>query len=132
MKEDFKREVVRELKVFGMDAKEEIITQTGKGLDYQGRSFVGYTPRYKKFKAGLGRNVSRPDLRLSTSGGMLSTIQYEVIERGSRVILKLNFASNFSALKALGNMRTREFFAISRKSGKDFLDRMTNVFRRLK
>ena len=129
LKEQFQREVVAEMQRIALDNREEVITRTGRGLDVNSQSFTAYTPKYAKFKASKGRN-GRVDLRFS--GRMLQSFQTQVFQRGSKFIARIFPGSNLDALKVQGNMRWREFFAISDKQKQEFRDRMTNVFRRLK
>lgn len=130
MKEQLRAEVVKEMGKLALDEKEEVVTRTGKGIDFRGSAFVRYTSAYAKRKSAAGRNVSRPDLRFS--GRILQSFQIQVVQKGTKIIARIFPGSNLEALKVRGNMRFREFFAISDKSRKSFHDRMTNVFRRLK
>lgn len=130
LKQRFSEGVAREMAQLAIDEKEEIVTRTGRGLDYRESAFVRYTSHYAKRKAESGRSISRPDLRYS--GRMLQSLQTQVIQRGSKIIARIFPGSNLDALKVRGNMRLREFFAISDKSRQSFHNRMNSVFRRLK
>lgn len=130
MKAEIQQQIIREMERVAVDNKEEVVTRTGRGLDYDGKPFARYSAKYARFKSDKGRNVSRPDLRLS--GRMLQSIQHKVLIQGKKIVARIFPISNFEALKIRGNMRTREFFAISEKQKKDFRDRISNLFRRLK
>ena len=130
-KSQFAREVAEEMYEAVKDAKEEIVHETLRGVDYQGKAFVPYSKGYAKSKAKDTKfSLLRPNLW--RTGHMIESLQVRVTRRGSKVIGILAPAGSGEALKVVWNMRLRKFFAISETVRKDYQERMTNVFGRLK
>ena len=49
--------------------------RTAKGVDYKGKTFDPYDPKYAMFRAGKGRPVNKVDLFFT--GSMLSSMDYK-------------------------------------------------------
>lgn len=82
--------------------------RTARGKDYQGNDFVKYTPEYKKIRQSK-ELPTRPDLFFS--GNMLSNMT----QKSSPTQAQIYFSAVREGLKAIGNQRTRKFFAIGDK-----------------
>jgi len=100
----------------------EIISRTMGGRDVKGSGFKRYSEEYKKFKRQRGRNTSKVDLTFT--GQMLGSISHETkVQRGGAMILGRIFFSNAAAAKkAKKNLRLRNFFGVSEKEKKRFVD----------
>lgn len=121
-----------------IQARREIIERTQQqGVDVDGAEFTAYTPAYAAFKylkkgrGGFSRsekkklkqssvirgkfsNFGRPNLTLT--GVMLQSIATGVsysFGKGRELLGAIYFSSAREAVKALGNMRKRRFFALS-------------------
>jgi len=88
--------------------RQNISRRTLKGLDYQGRSFVPYTPEYREFRRSIGAPL-RPDLKVS--GQMLGAMTVDATASRGRIF----FTRNAEGIKALGNDKKRPFFSIGTK-----------------
>lgn len=133
MKQRIESGLIDEMKAVALDNLEEIKTRTvSRGLDVKGSAFAQYSPKYKRFKAEKTKsNAGRVNLVLS--GRMMQSLQIAVVQRGTKIVAKIFPSSNKEALKVSGNMRYREFFAISDEQVKAFRDRIANfIGRRLK
>jgi len=149
MKSDIQAALITELKHFAGEQLEEVKTRTfTRGVDANDAPFAPYTSKYQRFKnrhtngivsrngkqqanaiKGVG-SFARPNLILS--GDMQRAVQSGVFIQGKKIVVKV-FINGKDALKALGNMKKRKFFLISKKSEQDFRDLMSNfIGRRLK
>lgn len=130
MKERVQSGLVDEMKAHALDTLEEIKTRTvSKGVDASGAAFTAYTPKYRRFK-GEKTKSNAGKVNLTLTGRMIQSLQVSVVQRGTKTIAKIFPSSNKEALKVRGNMRYREFFAISEEQGKAFNDRIANFLRR--
>lgn len=106
-----------------VEAATGIVQRTRQKQDAQGGTFKPLTPAYKKYKTKKGR-LGVPDLTFS--GRMLAAIASK-IEQPSAAVLQgtIFFNSALEAAKAKGNMRLRNFFALSR----DQINRILSLLR---
>jgi hypothetical protein len=103
---------LKELPRIVSDEATIIVARTGKGIDAEGASFAPYVPKYAKIRGDLGFNTSPPDLR--RTGNMLSSIRLKntkITETSAST--EIAFGSQIEIDKARGNMRKRNFFALS-------------------
>ena len=101
-----------------------IVERTKQGLDFKKRSFVPYTPKYKKHRTEHGRSA-RPDL--IWSGQMLAQIStLSMPDKASIMFLNphhelIAIAQHFG-LRAKGIKNPRPFFRLSSEQEKKIVD----------
>jgi len=98
--------------------------RTAKGKDYQGNSFVKYTSAYAKTRRAKGLPLT-PDLFVK--GNMLSNMT----QKSSPTQSQIYFSAVRENLKALGNQRTRKFFAIGDKEAPVLMNKFMEEYNRL-
>lgn len=82
--------------------------RTARGRDYQGNSFVKYSPEYLKLREAKGLPRT-PDLFFK--GNMLSNMT----QKSTSTRAEIYFSAVRENKKALWNQKTRKFFAIGEK-----------------
>ncbi|TXH49870.1 MAG: hypothetical protein E6Q97_21460 [Desulfurellales bacterium] len=125
MKDRMFKGILQEVRDVVTEVREDIIANSvNKGVDYQGRPFEGYSPRYQRWKSKRTESVAKPNLFLT--GHMMGGIQVDAYQEGRKYIGRIYAISNVVASRIKGNNKTRKFFAISKKSRKDFKERLIN------
>jgi hypothetical protein len=92
--------------------------RTAKGQDANKRSFPPYSQAYIEFRKLKGRQTAYADLNFT--GQMLSNMA----QKSTPTYAEIYFPSKAQAVKAMGNNRTRNFFAV----GDAELEPIKNVF----
>jgi hypothetical protein len=98
--------------------------RTAKGKDYQGNSFVKYTPEYARVRKAKGLPTT-PDLFFK--GNMMSGMT----QRSSPTQAQITFSSVRENSKALWNQKTRKFFAIGDKEAPLLKNKFMDEYNRL-
>jgi len=92
--------------------------RTARGQDANQKAFPPYTQVYKEFRQKKGRQVSYPDLNFT--GQMLSNMT----QKSTPSYAEIYFSNKSQAVKAIGNNRKRNFFAVGDRE----LTPISNVF----
>jgi hypothetical protein len=92
--------------------------RTSRGQDANLATFPPYSQIYKEFRQKKGRQTSYPDLNFT--GQMLSNMT----QKSTPTYAEIYFSSKAQAIKAMGNNRKRNFFAIGERE----LTPIMNVF----
>jgi len=92
--------------------------RTARGQDANQIAFTPYTQVYKEFRQKKGRQVSYPDLNFT--GQMLSNMT----QKSTPSYAEIYFSNKAQAVKAMGNNRKRNFFAVGDRE----LTPISNVF----
>ena len=92
--------------------------RTARGQDANQKAFPPYTQVYKEFRQKKGRQVSYPDLNFT--GQMLSNMT----QKSTPSYAEIYFSNKAQAVKAMGNNRKRNFFAVGDRE----LTPISNVF----
>lgn len=125
MKDRMFKGILQEVRDVVTDVRDDIIANSvNKGVDYQGRSFKQYSPKYKYWKSKRTKSSAKPNLFLT--GHMMGGIQVDAYQEGRKYIGRIYAISNVVASRIKGNNKTRKFFAISKKARKDFKERLIN------
>jgi hypothetical protein len=98
--------------------------RTARGSDYQGNSFVKYTPEYARVRKAKGLPTT-PDLFFK--GNMMSGMT----QRSSPTQAQITFSSVRENSKALWNQKTRKFFAIGDKEAPLLKNKFMDEYNRL-
>jgi len=98
--------------------------RTARGKDFQGNNFVKYTPEYAKIRKAKGLPTT-PDLFFK--GNMLSNMT----QKSSPTKAEISFSAVRENIKALGNQRTRKFFAIGDKEKPLLVNKFMEEYNRL-
>jgi len=98
--------------------------RTAKGKDYQGNSFVKYTPEYARVRKAKGLPTT-PDLFFK--GNMMSGMT----QRSTPTQAQITFSSVRENSKALWNQKTRKFFAIGDKEAPLLKNKFMDEYNRL-
>jgi hypothetical protein len=98
--------------------------RTAKGSDYQGNSFVKYTPEYARVRKAKGLPTT-PDLFFK--GNMMSGMT----QRSTPTQAQITFSSVRENSKALWNQKTRKFFAIGDKEAPLLKNKFMDEYNRL-
>ena len=118
-----KKKIADNLERAATDEIAIIKQRTEQGKDVDGRTFAAYTEPYKKVRQfgrkgknpqTGGKRVHPPNLRVS--GKMISAMQTEQpVIQGSKISTKIYFTNQTARDKALGNMKKRDFFSLSKE-----------------
>lgn len=110
---------VRKLRLLSSEIIVGIIRRTQQGKDINLKSFIDYSPEYKKFKSKK-HGSSRPNLTVTQN--MLNSISSRHIKNG----LRLYFISQSERKKAYHNQVTnkRKFFGVDRKQSRYIKDKI--------
>lgn len=105
--------------------------RTQAGRDASGAQFPMYSLAYARKRSKSGRQISSPDL--TWTGSMLGNMATKFEGPGKAAII---FTKTKDAIKALGNIRKRNFFAITQRQEIEALSReldrqITEEIRRL-
>ena len=98
--------------------------RTAKGKDFQGNSFIKYTSEYSKIRKAKGLPTT-PDLFFK--GNMLSNMT----QKSSPTKAEISFSAVRENIKALGNQRTRKFFAIGDKEKPILMNKFMEEYNKL-
>lgn len=125
MKDRMFKGILEELGNIATDARDDIVANSvNKGVDYEGRPFKRYSPRYQRWKSKRTESVAKPNLFLT--GHMMGGLQIDSYREGRKYIGRIYAISNVVTSRIKGNNKTRKFFAISKKARKDFKERLIN------
>ena len=113
-------------KVFLEAVSDEIAiiqARTQKGLDVNDSTFAPYVPQYAKKRQANNDQVSPPNL--TVTGNMLSSMRRgATTETETGISTTIEFGSSIEADKARGNMKKRNFFALSDEQVKEITNRV--------
>jgi len=98
--------------------------RTAKGKDYQGNSFVKYTPEYAKIRK-VKELPTTPDLFFK--GNMMSNMT----QRSTPTQARITFSAVRENSKALWNQKTRKFFAIGDREAPLLKNKFMEEYNRL-
>ena len=98
--------------------------RTKKGKDFQGNSFVRYTSEYAKIRKDKGLSTT-PDLFFK--GNMLSNMT----QKSSSSQAEIYFSAVRENKKALGNQRSRKFFAIGDREKPILMNKFMEEYNKL-
>jgi hypothetical protein len=98
--------------------------RTAKGKDYQGNSFVKYTPEYAKIRKVKGLPTT-PDLFFK--GNMMSNMT----QRSTPTQARITFSAVRENSKAFWNQKTRKFFAIGDREAPLLKNKFMEEYNRL-
>lgn len=120
----FKRNLLGVAKAMQEQLQKEIriiAKRTSSGVDVDGQAFTPYSPKYAAFKRASGRSGK---VDLTWTGNMLAAMGSKVKVIGETIIGIISFIPA-QAVKARANMRTRNFFGLS----KEQLTRITKAMK---
>jgi hypothetical protein len=98
--------------------------RTAKGKDYQGNNFIKYTPEYASIRKSKSLPLT-PDLFFK--GNMLSNMT----QKSSPTSAQIYFSAVREGIKAVGNQRTRKFFAIGDREAPQLMNKFMEEYNRL-
>lgn len=109
-----KKRIAENLEIAAVDEMAIIKQRTERGEDVDNKTFAPYVPQYAKRREKLNRRVFPPNLRVT--GKMISAMLTEkAVIKGDKIETKIYFTNKTARDKALGNMKKRNFFSLSKK-----------------